>query len=258
MRGFLAHLSRRLNWACLIKNSSSSSVVVVFFLFSFSSSSQEPQNQFQGGTEVYISRTFFWQPLLWLISWYKQLDWPVMDYPKNVLVIYKPHRKDIDFLLCYAIIWNKRKKILNKFPDNFFFTCSYFLYVCLFYCVPLENFHSFGDVTIAAEGLQFFTNARHVQLAIEQWGFLSVPHLLWQGHPFNIVISEDPWHSNLKTLCRALRSGAVPTYFNNLGLSQLGFEHRTCHLRGNRSNRLRYPCGPLFCVQWNSFRCLFC
>ena len=30
-----------------------------------------------------------------------------------------------------------------------------------------------------------------------QWGFLSLSHLLWHGHPFIMVISEDPWHSPL-------------------------------------------------------------
>ena len=34
-------------------------------------------------------------------------------------------------------------------------------------------------------------------MAIEQWGFLSVPHLLWHGHPFKIVIFEDLWHLHL-------------------------------------------------------------
>ena len=34
-------------------------------------------------------------------------------------------------------------------------------------------------------------------MAIEQWGFFSGPRLLWRGHPFIKVISEDPWHSHL-------------------------------------------------------------
>ena len=34
-------------------------------------------------------------------------------------------------------------------------------------------------------------------MVIEQWEFLSVPHLLWHGNPFIMVISEDPWHSHL-------------------------------------------------------------
>ena len=37
-----------------------------------------------------------------------------------------------------------------------------FLFVCLEFFVPLENFHSFGDVPIAGEGLQNLTYARHL------------------------------------------------------------------------------------------------
>ena len=34
-------------------------------------------------------------------------------------------------------------------------------------------------------------------MAIEQWGFFSVPHIYCDtGHPFKMVISEDPWHSH--------------------------------------------------------------
>ena len=41
--------------------------------------------------------------------------------------------------------------------------------------VPLEIFHSYGDVTIADEGLC------SALMAIEQWEFFSVPRLLWHG-----------------------------------------------------------------------------
>ena len=34
-------------------------------------------------------------------------------------------------------------------------------------------------------------------MAIEQWGFFSVSHLLWHGTFGIMVISEDPWHSHL-------------------------------------------------------------
>ena len=35
------------------------------------------------------------------------------------------------------------------------------LFVYLKFVVPLENFHSYGDVAIAGEGLQILTYARH-------------------------------------------------------------------------------------------------
>ena len=33
-------------------------------------------------------------------------------------------------------------------------------------------------------------------IAIEQWGFFYVPHLLWHGSSVFKVISEDSWHSH--------------------------------------------------------------
>ena len=57
------------------------------------------------------------------------------------------------------------------------------------------------------------------------------------GHPFIMVISDDPWHTD----CRAFSSGAVTTCFNDLGLSRLGFDHPTFRLR--RSHPLRHRRG---------------
>ena len=42
-------------------------------------------------------------------------------------------------------------------------------------------FHSFEDVTIPGEGLQILTYICSASMAIEHWGFLIVPHLLWHG-----------------------------------------------------------------------------
>ena len=65
-------------------------------------------------------------------------------------------------------------------------------------------------------------------------GFLIARHTYCNmGHPFIMVISEDRWHSHL---LRVFSSGAVTICFYNLGLSQLGFEHPTFRLRGQRSN----------------------
>ena len=57
-------------------------------------------------------------------------------------------------------------------------------------------FHSYGDVTIAGEGLQILTYAR------QSWPFSSEGSLTCHTHcdtglPFIMVISEDPWHSHL-------------------------------------------------------------
>ena len=73
-------------------------------------------------------------------------------------------------------------------------------------------------------------------MVIEQWGFFSVPYLLW-----HVVISEDPWH----IYCPAFGSGAVTTCFYDLGLSRLGFDHPTFCLRGQRSNPLLHRRGVI-------------
>ena len=49
----------------------------------------------------------------------------------------------------------------------------------------------------------------------EQWGFFTVPHLLWHGTSVFMVISKDPWHAHLE-LSRAFGSGAVTTCLKRL------------------------------------------
>ena len=82
------------------------------------------------------------------------------------------------------------------------------LFVCLEFFVPTENcFHSFRDVTIASEGLQF------------------VIYTL---------------HTDLHTLCLAFGSRSVITCFNDLGPLRLEFEHQTFPMRGERSNPMHH------------------
>ena len=57
-----------------------------------------------------------------------------------------------------------------------------------------------------------------------------------------MVIYEDLWHSHLLP---SFGSGAVTTFFYDLSLSRLGFQHPTFHLRGKRSNPL-YHQGSFF------------
>ena len=59
-----------------------------------------------------------------------------------------------------------------------------------------RSFHSYGVVTIANEGLQILTYARH------SWPLSSECSLKCHtfcdtGLPFKMVISENPWHSNM-------------------------------------------------------------
>ena len=96
--------------------------------------------------------------------------------------------------------------------------------------------HSFGDVTIAHEGQQILTYARRLWPLSSEGSSACHTNYHDTGHPFMMVISEDPWHSHLLL---SFSSGAVTTCFHDLGLSQLGFEHPTFRLRGQRFNPLR-------------------
>ena len=94
---------------------------------------------------------------------------------------------------------------------------SYWLFVWLGFYVPLENF------SLIWRRHNYRWRAANFDLcsalmAIEQWEFFSMPHLLWHGHPFIMVISEDPWHLYL-----------LPSVWqwswHDLGMWRLGFEH---------------------------------
>ena len=122
------------------------------------------------------------------------------------------------------------------------------MFVCLFVCLFLRSlsslsriFHSYGDVTIAGEGLQILTYARHSWLLGSE-GSLACHTYYDTGHSLIMVISEDPCHSHL--FCPAFNSEAVTACFYYLGLSRLGFEHPPLRLRGQRSDRLCHRRGP--------------
>ena len=74
------------------------------------------------------------------------------------------------------------------------------LYYWLVGCMELSShskiFHSYGDVTIAGEGLQILTYARHLG-PLSSEGSLTFHTHCDTGLPFIMVISEDPWHSYL-------------------------------------------------------------
>ena len=60
------------------------------------------------------------------------------------------------------------------------------MFVCLFavYC-PTQEFLIHGDVILTDEGLQTMNYDLHSAfMAIKQWGFFSVPYLLWHGASF--------------------------------------------------------------------------
>ena len=97
-------------------------------------------------------------------------------------------------------------------------TCQGFcLFVYLEFIVPLKIFHSYGNVTIAGEGLQILTYARHTW-SLSSEGSLTCHNYCDTGLPYIMVISEDPWHSHLLPSVRQwiyqylfLRLGSVAT-----------------------------------------------
>ena len=64
-------------------------------------------------------------------------------------------------------------------------------FVCLGFIVPLENVHSYEDVTSISEGLQFLTYARHLW-SLRSEGFLTCRSHCDNGLLFIKVISEQP------------------------------------------------------------------
>ena len=101
-------------------------------------------------------------------------------------------------------------------------------------------FHSCGDVNIADEGLQILIYAWQLW-PLSGEGSLASHTYFDTGHPFIMVISEDPWHSHLLTIVWLLSCHYV-YLFNDLGQPQLGFEHLNFLFRGERTNWLR-QCG---------------
>ena len=76
------------------------------------------------------------------------------------------------------------------------------LFVCFFVCLfgvyrPTRGFFTHRETSpLLAKGCKFWPICSAL-MAIEQWGFFCVPHLLWHGASVIIVISENPWHSHL-------------------------------------------------------------
>ena len=116
---------------------------------------------------------------------------------------------------------------------------SFCLFVCLGFFVPLENFsliwrrHHYRW-RVANFGL------RWALMAIEQWGFFSVAHLLWHG------ASVYKCHLRGRVTLTPIDSAALTTCFYDLGLSRLGFEPQTFRLRGERSKRLSHRRGLIW------------
>ena len=93
-----------------------------------------------------------------------------------------------------------RKGILKWYIcDHFFVHLNDCLFICLFvWCFSPHSriFHSYWDVTIAGEGLQILTYARH-SWPLSSEGSLTSHTYCDRGNPFKMVISEELWHLHL-------------------------------------------------------------
>ena len=122
-----------------------------------------------------------------------------------------------------------------------FWTWRY-LFVCVFVWVlssHLRIFLTFGDVTINAGSLQMLTYTRYVHV----WPLSSEGSLSCNTeHESSVCNYHLRGPVTLAPIAEHLTMElSLPVY--DLGLSQLGFEHRTFCLLGERSNRLRHRRG---------------
>ena len=114
----------------------------------------------------------------------------ISEFNKSIFIIDAKH--------CFFLI-----RTTFQHPPLFLLTTVLF-FVRLFvwgFSSHWKIYHSYGDVTIAAEGLQSLTYARHslqsLTYARHSWPFSSEGSFACHtfcdtGHPFIIVISEDP------------------------------------------------------------------
>ena len=112
--------------------------------------------------------------------------------------------QNLNILSIFKFIFRKMYNTCIQYNSPYYMCLS--LFVCLFICLFIlfvcglsshsRIFHSYGDVTIADEGLQILTCARHSRPWSSE-GSLTCHTYGDTGLPFIMVISEDPWHSHL-------------------------------------------------------------
>ena len=115
------------------------------------------------------------------------------------------------------------------------------LNICMLYCSRINHFLSKTMLVYSFLTWRHHHSrlraAKFDHIVIEQWGFFGVLHLLWQwtsvysGHLGGPVTLTCTRIAERFVFC----SVAVTTCFNDLGLLQLGFEHPTFRLQGERS-----------------------
>ena len=111
-----------------------------------------------------------------------------------------------------------------------------FFVLCLVYLLHSRIYYTYGDGILPVKGSKFWTTV--VTYGHRVSNCHSTCHTFCdKGHPFIMVISEDPRHSHL-----LLSSGGFTTCFNDLALLRQGFEHLTFRMWGKRSTQLCHCC----------------
>ena len=114
------------------------------------------------------------------------------------------------------------------------------LYPLLFIWICLFVYLFFGGLTSDSRIFHSFLPVKYANfelcsalMTIAQWGFFSLPHLLWH----ETSISEAPWYLHLLP---SVWQEAITTCFYDLGLSGLGFDHPTFRMRSESSDWLHH------------------
>ena len=147
------------------------------------------------------------------------------------------------YLLPKKIIIKTPGALCILLPISFFHFCCFGVEFFLFvWCFSSQSriFYSYGDVTLPANGCKFWP----ILGTYDHWavikgyyqvikGYSTCHTYCDTGHPFKMVISEDPRTRDTRTCCRAFINEAVNTCLNDLGFSRLGFEHPTSACNAN-------------------------
>ena len=117
-------------------------------------------------------------------------------------------------VLLYLFIYNWIIHFLSNFNIHIHY---FFLFLGL---IPLENFSLTCRLTITGLGLQILCSAL---MAIEQWGFFSVPFLLWHGASvynghLRGPVTLTPWQWSFENLFLRFWSDAARIRTPNLPL----------------------------------------
>jgi hypothetical protein len=145
-----------------------------------------------------------WSLYLNMMYSIKVLMIPVWYWPLNILVMLSDCISWENRVICVVLAAFEQWEILlscHTCCDKglSFLLCNINWLIFHYFTFPLRNFHSYGDVTIAGEGLQNLGLCSALR-AFEQGGIFIVPHLLWYRDSVFPVSSEAGRTTSLSRL----------------------------------------------------------